>query len=171
MLISTSLLYKVIPSVAAALLAAFLTANFYKAKISEMEKDYFHQIVIASEEAREIEEELNTVKNLLEDETEQKNEQIQDLLSKYNRAVASGKRLRDPGKSNSSCVSNSPSSTVVNRENTKGGELSRESSEFLLSESARADRAVAQLKLCRDMYEKARTLTQETNESNLFLQH
>jgi len=160
---------KVLPYAVVGLFVMILTAHHYKLIIEEHEKEHITALVQASEKARVTEEELNTVKLQLENETEEKNEQIQNLLAKYNRAVASGKRLRDPGQSSGCDVSSSATTSGVNRGNPQGAELSREASEFLLSESARADKAVAQLKLCQDLYNNSRKTTQRFNEKNNFL--
>jgi hypothetical protein len=155
--------------------SAYFVSGYLNTKFeAKMQEEQNHALVLLQEQTertRETEQNLNLIKSQLEIENNEKNIELETLLGKYNSAVSSGKRLRDPGQTNKCKVSrDSPNSSDNNRSDT-GGELSIEANRFLLSESARADYVLGQLKLCSGWVETLRAQIKEHNlKTNPFIE-
>lgn len=126
--------------------------NKYQRIILEREKIANDELKKERERSLEVERNLVSIKDELEKENARKKKIINDLYRKYNDAISSGYRLRDPGATSSNCSNgNSSDSKSPSRADFggRGAELSEEASRFLLSEAARADEVVQELNLCK----------------------
>ena len=130
-----------------------ITKNYYKnqydAQVAEIRRVELEQTERLREEAKAKEVELNKTKTELELQNEKQRRENKTLLDKYNAAIASGKRLRDPGKSDTVHCPGNTSSASGTANASGGAELSAQASEFLLSEAGRADEIMRQLNLCK----------------------
>jgi hypothetical protein len=155
--------------------SAYLVNNYknsvFEAKLQEEQNKALVLLNAETERVRDTEQNLNLIKSQLEIENNEKSIQIEKLLGKYNSAISSGKRLRDPGQTNKCSVPRDSTNPNNSAGSGEGRELSIEASRFLLAEAARADRILEQLKLCSGWTETLRSQIKAHNAKNPFTDH
>jgi hypothetical protein len=168
--IRTSILAIVFAAAISSLASMHYTAKYkdgvYEQKIHEIEKAANEAIQKEKDRSLKTEHELIAARDNLEVKNAENEKRVKDLLAKYNSAVDSGVRLRDPG-TRPSCQNAMPadSAAPANASNGSGAELSEEASRFLLAEAARADAVVNELNLCKAWVKEVKETLDKFNQN------
>jgi hypothetical protein len=129
----------------------------YIVELKKRQDEYNKKVEELNKEALKRQTELANLNSELERKYANANKRAEQALTKYNDLVTNGWRLRDPGSEPQPTVqlshtsSNSDSSTSNScNGTTRGRELSREASEFLLRFASDADKVVEQLRVAQE---------------------
>jgi hypothetical protein len=170
--LKTSIIAIICAATLSSLASMHYTAKYkdgiYERKIQEIEKVANEAIQKEKDRSLETEHELIATRDKLEVKNAEDEKKVKDLLAKYNSAIDSGIRLRDPG-ARPSCqntLSANPAS-AADSSNGSGAELSEEASRFLFSEAARADSVVNELNLCKAWVNEVKETLDKFNQNQV----
>lgn len=129
--------------------------RLYLEEYKRQQDAYNQKLKELTEAALKRQQELAAINTANEKRYHEANKRAEAIRRKYDRLVADGFRLRDPkapATNEGTRSTQGSSSTTPNSSNrsTSGGELSRETTQFLLNFANDADRVVEQLKAAQD---------------------
>ena len=129
--------------------------RLYLEEYKRQQDAYNQKLKELTEAALKRQQELAAINTANEKRYHEANKRAEAIRRKYDRLVADGFRLRDPkapatNEGTRSTQGSSATTTDGSNRSTRGGELSREATQFLLNFANDADRVVEQLKAAQD---------------------
>lgn len=128
-----------------------LTGLSHEAELSKIRETAASELSAQVGKVLEKEREIKTLQTKIEKDFISYEEKLITANTRFNARLNDAFRLRDPNATG--CAPTSPSGTTPTGDDSRRGELSRESTEFLWGESARADRVAGRLALCQQYVE------------------
>lgn len=128
-----------------------LTGLGYEAQIAKIRETAAKELAAQAESVLEKEREIKTLQTKLEKDFIDYEKKLITANDRFNARLNDALRLRDPG--GSRCAADSATGTTTTSDGAGRGELSKEATGFLWSESTRADRVAGRLALCQQYVE------------------
>lgn len=124
-----------------------LTGLSHDAELSKIRESAAAELVSQTEKVLEKEREIKSLQTKIEKDFIVYERKLITANDRFNARLNDSLRLRDPNATG--CAAGSNSGTTPTGDGSRRGELSKEATGFLWSESARADRVAGRLALCQ----------------------